>query len=97
MGGAGSCVFPLLMLPAMQVPWEEWVLHVHSRTEPVFGQPEALLRKRELQGRLRRLMWHIHGIVNQRRGHLPKVKISNESALCFPFEIKVSFLSGAWC
>lgn len=71
-----------------KVPWEEWSLHVHSRTEPVFGRPEALLRRRELESRLKRLMWHIHGIVNQKRGHLPKVKISNESALCFPFEIK---------
>mmetsp|Transcript_43622 Transcript_43622/g.106663 ORF Transcript_43622/g.106663 Transcript_43622/m.106663 type:complete len:202 (+) Transcript_43622:34-639(+) len=71
-----------------KVPWEEWVLHVSVRTEPVFGQPEALLRRRELEGRLKKLMWQIHSLVNQRRSHLPKVNISSVSAICFPFEIK---------
>uniref|UniRef100_A0A7S1EC79 Autophagy-related protein 101 n=2 Tax=Hemiselmis andersenii TaxID=464988 RepID=A0A7S1EC79_HEMAN len=120
-----------------KVPWEEWVLHVRARTKPAFGQQEEMLRRKELEGRLKTLMWQvrrrlscpcvlgpselrclggcpplphcaalpglrshpaadgvctlqIHGIVNLRRSHLPKVNISSSggSPLCFPFEIK---------
>mmetsp|Transcript_21893 Transcript_21893/g.54945 ORF Transcript_21893/g.54945 Transcript_21893/m.54945 type:complete len:208 (-) Transcript_21893:157-780(-) len=73
-----------------KVPWEEWVLHVRARTKPVFGQQEETLRRNELEGRLKTLMWQIHGILNRRRSHLPKVNISSSggSPLCFPFEIK---------
>mmetsp|Transcript_35546 Transcript_35546/g.84553 ORF Transcript_35546/g.84553 Transcript_35546/m.84553 type:complete len:202 (+) Transcript_35546:154-759(+) len=69
-------------------PWEEWSIHLAVRTEPVFGHREETLRRKELQGRVRDTLWRVHSIINSCRKHLPKQGISNDSSVCYPFEIK---------
>jgi len=69
-------------------PWEEWILHVVVRTEPAFGHREELLRRRELESRVREILWRVHNIVNSYRKHLPKEGIMDNSSVCYPFEIK---------
>mmetsp|Transcript_66210 Transcript_66210/g.137969 ORF Transcript_66210/g.137969 Transcript_66210/m.137969 type:complete len:197 (+) Transcript_66210:275-865(+) len=71
-----------------KVPWEEWVMHFVLRTEPSFGHREEMLRRKELETRVKELMWLVLKIVSVHREHLPKVKISDRTAICFPFEIK---------
>mmetsp|Transcript_42312 Transcript_42312/g.66270 ORF Transcript_42312/g.66270 Transcript_42312/m.66270 type:complete len:153 (+) Transcript_42312:427-885(+) len=42
-----------------KVPWEEWSMHFVVRTEPSFGHREELLRRKELESRVKELMWLI--------------------------------------
>lgn len=53
-------------------PWEEWSVHVLVRTEPAFGHREELLRRKELEARVRELLWTVQKLVNSHRDHLPK-------------------------
>jgi hypothetical protein len=53
-------------------PWEEWSVHVLVRTEPAFGQREEQLRRKELEARVRELLWTVQQLVNSHREHLPK-------------------------
>ena len=53
-------------------PWEEWSVHLLVRTEPAFGQREELLRRNELESRIRELLWTVQKLVNSHRQHLPK-------------------------
>lgn len=53
-------------------PWEEWSVHVLLRTEPAFGHREEQLRRRELEARVRELLWTVQKLVNSHRDHLPK-------------------------
>ena len=53
-------------------PWEEWSVHIVVRTEPAFGHREEQLRRKELEGRMRELLWTVQKLVNSHRDHLPK-------------------------
>lgn len=67
-----------LLGDALVGPWEEWSVHLRVRTEPAFGQREELLRRNELESRIRELLWTVQKLVNSHRQHLPK-----EVILCF--------------
>lgn len=76
-------------------PWEEWSVHVLLRTEPAFGHREEQLRRRELEARVRELLWTVQKLVNSHRDHLPKEGLNDAQAVCYPFDIKdPSKLSG---
>ena len=64
---------PLFLSHSLQVgPWEEWSVHIVVRTEPAFGHREEQLRRKELEGRMRELLWTVQKLVNSHRDHLPK-------------------------
>jgi len=65
-------------------PWEEWSVHVLVRTEPAFGHREEHLRRKELEARVRELLWTVQKLVNSHRDHLPKEVLAS---LTIPFHV----------
>jgi len=58
-------------------------VHVLVRTEPAFGHREEQLRRKELEGRMRELLWTVQKLVNSHRDHLPKEVMTDRTAPVF--------------